>query len=211
LGEPAPAPKATVKTCEDAMLFLPRHPLLFVPAAMVALAGCGSVNVSNPFSGFSNPFASSSSPPPPPQAAVYPASIHAEDIVGRWGYSSYHREQDRARTEAAARNQCTQPYVINRSASGGVMMLGHDNPTVQDMSLKGSVEGKSYIGPSPDPAGADDREVVSFDGRVLILRWVDPEVAGRYGIMVLVRCAPEGTGPRTARAKKPAPPPAVQQ
>jgi hypothetical protein len=30
--------------------------------------------------------------------------------------------------------------------------------------------------------------VVSFDGKVLILKWVNPEVAGRYGIMVLARC-----------------------
>ena len=56
----------------------------------------------------------------------------------------------------------------------------------------------------PTPAAADDREVVSFDGRVLILKWVDPEVAGRYGISVLVRCGAEGTTPaRTARAKRP--------
>jgi hypothetical protein len=31
---------------------------------------------------------------------------------------------------------------------------------------------------------------VSFDGRVLVLRWVDEEVAGRYGVGVFVRCAP---------------------
>jgi hypothetical protein len=36
----------------------------------------------------------------------------------------------------------------------------------------------------------DDREILSFDGRVLVLKWVDPEVAGRYGTMVLVRCGP---------------------
>jgi len=73
------------------------------------------------------------------------------------------------------------------------------------MTLKGSVEGKTYVGPGPDPAGADDREVVTFDGRVLILKWVDPEIAGRYGNMVLVRCGAEGSAPaRTARARKPA-------
>jgi hypothetical protein len=144
--------------------------------------------------------------PPPPAPPALPPSLRAEDIVGRWGYSSYHREQDRARTEAAARGQCTQPYVINRSPSGGVLMLGHDSPTVEDMNIKGSAEGRTYIGPGPEPAGADDREVVSFDGRVLLLKWVDPEVASRYGIMVLVRCSPEGTG-RTARVRRPPPPP----
>ena len=84
------------------------------------------------------------------------------------------------------------------------MMLGHDNPAVQDMAIKGSYENKTYIGPGPTPAAGDDREVVSFDGRVLILKWVDPEIAGRYGNMVLVRCGAEGTTPaRTARAKRP--------
>lgn len=171
-------------------------------AATLMLAACTSFNLSSPFS--STPSAA----PPPPVAPAIPPSLRPEDIVGRWGLASYHRDQDRARTEAAARGQCSQPYVINRSSTG-VMMLGHDNPQVQDMTIKGSPEGKTYIGPGVDPGGSDDREVVSFDGRVLILKWVDPEVAGRYGNMVLVRCAPEGTpAPKTARAKKP--PPAAQ-
>jgi hypothetical protein len=162
-------------------------------AGLPTLVGCSSM---------SNPFTSSTSTPPP-AAPVVPPSVHAEDIVGRWGLASYHRDQDRARTQAAAKSQCAQPYAIEASPSGGVMMLGHDSPKVQDMTLKGSAEGKTYIGPGGDPAGADDREVVSFDGRVMILKWVDPEVAGRYGNMVLVRCGAEGTTPeRTARVKK---------
>jgi hypothetical protein len=179
-----------------------RRPVLsavVLVAGLPMLAGCGSTS-----GGFSNPFTSSASPPPAPAAAaVIPPSVRAEDVVGRWGLASYHREQDRARTEAAAKSQCAQAYVIERSASGGVMMLGHDNPQVQDMTLKGSAEGKTYIGPGPDPAAADDRELVSFDGRVMILKWIDPEVAGRYGNMVLVRCGAEGTTPaRTARTKR---------
>jgi hypothetical protein len=170
-----------------------------IAAALPTLGGCASS-----LGPFNSPFASDP-PPPAPVAAALPASLHAEDIVGRWGLASYHREQDRVRTEAAAKGQCSpQPYVINRSPTGGVAMLGHDNPQVQDMNIKGSAEGKTYIGPGPSPAGADDREVVSFDGRVLILKWVDPEVAGRYGNMVLVRCGAEGTT-RTARNRKPPP------
>jgi hypothetical protein len=186
-----------------------RRPVLsavLLPAGLVMLAGCtSSSQFGSGFGGFSNPFSSSSPPPPAaPAMAAIPPSVRPEDIVGRYGLAAYHREQDRVRTEAAARGQCTQPYLINRSASGGVSMLGHDNPQFQDMQLKGSVEGKTYVGPGADPGGADDREVVSFDGRVLILRWVDPEVAGRYGNYLLVRCGAEGTA-RTARAKKPAP------
>jgi hypothetical protein len=183
------------------MVHLRRRALLavFVIAALPMLGGCTSFNLPS----FSS---ASTSPPPPPPPPALPASLHAEDIVGRWGLASYHRDQDRARTEVAARDQCTQPYVINRSPTGGVLMLGHDNPTVQDMMIKGSAEGKTYIGPGPEPGGADDREVVNFDGRVLILKWIDPEVAGRYGNMVLVRCGPEGTA-RTARVRRPPPPP----
>jgi hypothetical protein len=184
------------------MVHLRRRALLavFVIAALPMLGGCTSFNLPS----FSSASTSPAPPPPPPPAL--PASLHAEDIVGRWGLASYHRDQDRARTEVAARDQCTQPYVINRSPTGGVLMLGHDNPTVQDMMIKGSAEGKTYIGPGPEPGGADDREVVNFDGRVLILKWIDPEVAGRYGNMVLVRCGPEGTA-RTARVRRPPPPP----
>ena len=56
--------------------------------------------------------------------------------------------------------------------------------------------------------------MVSFDGRVLILRWVDPEVQGRYGTMVYVRCGPEGAKrPAKPKAKpkpKPKPKPAQE-
>ena len=45
------------------------------------------------------------------------------------------------------------------------------------------------------PAGGEqDREIVSFDGRVLITRYVDPDAANRYGNQVYVRCAASGRG-----------------
>src|SRR6202165_4625145 len=131
----------------------------------------------------------SSSPPPAVPAVEMPPSLRPDDIVGRWGLAAYHRDQDRARTVVAARDQCTQAYLIDRSPGGNIFMLGHDNPKPQEMILKGSIEGKTYVGPGPYP-GIEDREVVSFDGQVLILKWVNPEVAGRYGIMVLARCGP---------------------
>ncbi|HET7849423.1 MAG TPA: hypothetical protein VFL51_10235, partial [Pseudolabrys sp.] len=75
---------------------------------------------------------------------------------------------------------------------------------------KGGPGGKTYIGPEGEPGGVQDREVVSFDGRVLILRWMDPEVQSRYGTMVYVRCGPEGLKRPPARRKaktKPKPQP----
>jgi hypothetical protein len=157
----------------------------------LALAGCGGGSM----------FGTSPGPATAPIGPMPEPSIRADDIVGRWGYSAFHKPDDRARTETAAAGQCKQAYVITRSANG-VMMLGHDSPDIIENLIKANAEGKTFIGPGPDPGGPDDREVVSFDGRVLLLKWVDPEVEGRYGMMVLVRCAAPGTP--TAKPKKPA-------
>jgi hypothetical protein len=139
--------------------------------------------------------ACTTSPPPveaPPPAPEMPASIRPEEVVGRWGYGSYHNEGDRARTEAAARGQCGQPVVINRGPNGGVMMYLADSAQLQELYLKGGLGGKNYIGPPGPAGGPQDREVVSFDGRAMVLRWMNPEVQTRYGTGVYVRCGAEG-------------------
>ena len=152
-------------------------------ALTILLAAC---------SGMSLPSLSSSSAPPPEpgEAPEMPATIRADEIVGRWGLASFQNPNDRARTEAAARGQCKQPYVIGAGSSGGVVMHLADQATPQELRLKGSPSGKNYIGP-PGPAGGEqDREIISFDGRVLITRFIDKDAAGRDGTMVYVRCAP---------------------
>jgi hypothetical protein len=137
-----------------------------------------------------------------PVGAPLPASIPAQDLVGRWGLAAFHNEADRARTETAARGQCRQPYNISRGARGGVVMHLADQSQPTELMLKGGPDGKNYIGPAEDPApGQRDREIVAFDGRVLVTRFVDPEIAGRYGTSVYVRCGAE-TAPG---AKKGAP------
>ena len=123
-----------------------------------------------------------------PAVAEMPATIKADQIIGRWGVASYQDPKDRTRVEAAAKAQCKLPYVITAGASGGVVMHLADEAAPQDLRLKGSPGGKNYIGP-PGPAGGEkDREVVSVDSRVLITRFVDPDAAKRYGNMVYVRC-----------------------
>ena len=136
-------------------------------------------------------------PPPAPPPEV-PATIRSEEVVGRWGYGAYHNDADLARTTAAARSQCGQPVVINRGPGGGVMMYLADSADLQELQLTGSSTGKNYIGPPGDAGGPQDREIVSFDGRTMVLRWMDSEVAGRYGTGVYVRCAAEGAAPRSA-------------
>src|SRR3954451_11256526 len=124
-------------------------------AAVLLLAGCASeMSVST------GPQIAAA----PPSGAPLPASIPAQDLVGRWGLAAYHKEEDRARTEAAARGQCKQPYNISRGPSGGVIMHLPDQAQPTELSLKGGPDGKNYIGPGEDPAGgARDREIVGFD------------------------------------------------
>jgi hypothetical protein len=153
-------------------------------ALTLFLGACGS---------FSLPSLSSSSSTPEPEPGAgpeMPATVRADEIVGRWGLASYQNPADRARTEAAAKGQCKQPYVIGAGSSGGVVMHLADQATPQELRLKGSPSGKNYIGPSGPAGGEQDREIVSFDGRVLITRFTEKDAATRYGNMVYVRCAP---------------------
>src|SRR6478672_7615350 len=143
-------------------------------------------------SSFNLPSMSTNTEPAPERSVApeMPATIRPDEIVGRWGLASFQNPSDRARTEAAARAQCKQPYVIGAGYSGGVIMLLTDQATPQELRLKCSSSGNNYISP-PGPAGADqDREIVSFDGRVLITRFIEKDAANRYGNMVYVRCAP---------------------
>jgi hypothetical protein len=135
----------------------------------------------------------SSPPSAPPEVGLapeMPATIRPDEIVGKWGLASYQNPTDRARTEVQAKAQCKQPYVIGAGTSGGVVMHLADQATPEELRLKGSQGGKNYIGPSGPSGGEQDREIVSFDGRVLITRFVDKDAAVRYGNMVYVRCAP---------------------
>jgi hypothetical protein len=152
-------------------------------ALTIFLGACGSMSLPS----FSS---SPSTAPEPGVAPEVPATIRPDEIVGRWGLASFQNPNDRARTEAAARTQCKQPYVIGAGSSGGVIMHLADQATPQELRLKGSASGKNYIGPPGPAAGEQDREIVSFDGRVLVTRFIDKDAAIRYGNMVYVRCAP---------------------
>jgi hypothetical protein len=186
------------------------QPVFRLPTALIfavlawGLAGCAT-----------NP--APEAPAAPTLTPTLPPAFPPKDIVGRWGLAAYHNVEDRERIEAAAANQCKQPYIITLGPTGGVMMHLADQATPTELALKGAPGNRTYIGPKEDPPGsAQDREVVVFDGRVLILKWMDPEVQGRYGTMVYVRCGPEGAKakpkgkpkPKPKMAPKPAPKPA---
>jgi hypothetical protein len=184
-------------------------------AGALALAGCETSNMGGGLfgGGTSQPV----EPAGPAAVPLMPPSFPAQNLVGRWGLTAYHVEADRERTITAAADQCRNPYVITMGPTGGVMMHLADQAKPEELRLKGAPGNKTFIGPQGDPPGsAQDREVVSFDGRLLILRWMDPEVQGRYGTMVYARCPPEGAKRPSARSKpkvkpKPIQPPVQQQ
>ena len=125
---------------------------------------------------------------PPPAAPMAAARITADQLVGKWGLASYHVDADRARTEKAAAAQCNNPYVIARGENGGVMMYLADETKPSELIVKVAADGRTFIGPAGDAGGLADREVVSGDDRMFVTKWVDPDVAGRYGTMVYARC-----------------------
>ncbi len=158
--------------------------IYWIPAATLLLASCSGTGMNMP--SLTGPAAS-------------PPAYTADQIVGRYGLAAYQREEDRTRTEAEARQQCRQPYEIARGPGGGVLMHLADQSSPEELQLKG-VGGKTFIGPEGEAGGDQDREVVSFDGRVLVLRWVSSEIASRYGTAVYVRC--EGTPPAKRKTTK---------
>ena len=157
-----------------------RYRSLLAGCVALLLAGCAS----------QMPSFTSDQPPAPAAAPELPPAIKPAEIVGRWGLAAFHRPEDRARTEAAARNQCKQPVNIGAGPGGGVMMYLADSDKLEELRLKGAPGNKTFVGPAGEAGGAQDREITSFDGRVMLMRFVDPEVSGRYGTSVYVRCGP---------------------
>jgi hypothetical protein len=172
-------------------------------ASALALAGCAgssSGSMGSWFGGSPQPEPALAQPQAVPEM---PATIRSSEIVGRWGYAAYHRQEDRGRTETAARGQCGHPYVIGQGPNGGVMMYLADQSELQELRLKGGPNNRNFIGPAGEPAGGpQDREIVSLDGRVMLLRFTNPEIDGRYGTGIYVRCAPTAGGVAETKKKK---------
>lgn len=133
-------------------------------------------------------------------AAPVPPAIPAANIAGRWGLAAYHRDEDRERTVAQARGLCGNPYEIGLGPNGGVLMHPADDDQRAELAVKGAAGNRTFVGPPGEPGGALDREIVAYDGQVMIMRWMDPEVGARYGTIVFSRCS---GGPATA-ARPPA-------
>jgi hypothetical protein len=105
----------------------------------------------------------------PAAPAIVAPAISADQLVGKWGFPTYHEDEDRARVkEAAAR--FNWPYVINKGPSGGLMMNLADQKELSELVLK----------------AANDRIVTNVDANSFTAIWVDS--GQRNGTSVYVRC-----------------------
>ena len=125
---------------------------------------------------------------PPPAPAVVAPAISPDQLVGKWGLASYHKDTDRARTMKEALAQCNKPYVITKGPTGGLMMNLADQPQLSELVLKPGPDGKTFLGSPGDAGTADDRIVTNVDPNSFTTIWVDPDNASRYGTMVYERC-----------------------
>jgi hypothetical protein len=127
-------------------------------------------------------------PTTPPTPAIIAPAVSTDQLVGKWGFAAYHRDEDRARTIKEAAAQCNRPYVIAKGPTGGLMMNLADQRELSELVLKGGPSGQTYLGPPGDAGTADDRIVSNVDANSFTTVWVDPDNASRYGTSVYVRC-----------------------
>lgn len=65
-----------------------------------------------------------------------------------------------------------------------------DEAQPQELRLEGRSGRQELYRSAGAGGGEQDREIISFDGRVMQTRFVDRDANTRYGTMVYVRCAP---------------------
>ena len=115
----------------------------------LALSGCGSFGG---FPSFGNSASQQATAPEPEVAPEIPASIQSSQIVGRWGYASFHRPEDRARTEVAAKNQRAHPFVIGKGPTGGVMMSPRSKPKCKSSGSRATPAARITLARTAMPA-----------------------------------------------------------
>jgi hypothetical protein len=147
---------------------------------LVISLAAGGCNLTSSEGGASSPEAS--------RVSARPAAFPVSALIGRWGIASYRQDKDRARTQSMARAQCSNPYVITKGPTDGVMMHVADDAKLYELTLKGTADGKTYLGFDAPPGDSQDREILSFSNDLITMRFVDPDANTRYGTFIYVRC-----------------------
>ena len=144
------------------------------------VAGCSSFDFGS--------WAPAPEPSSTPVAAATFKILSPDPLIGQWGVASYRDAKDRARTEKMARVHCKNAYSIAKGPTDGVMMHVADDPDLHELALKQGADGRTYLGFNVPPGDPADREVLELTPKLMVMKFVDPEVANRYGTFVYVRC-----------------------
>src|ERR1700677_264290 len=99
---------------------------------------------------------------PSPTPAIVAPAVSPDQLVGKWGFAAYHKDEDRARTIKEASAQCNRPYVIAKGPTGGGMMNVAAPKGLSELFLKAGPNSQTYLGPA-GAAGPDDRLVSHVD------------------------------------------------
>ena len=121
--------------------------------------------------------------------AAVPASAQTvDDLVGRWGVASYWNKADAAKAPGWARQSCGQPYVIEKSGGGNLMMFVADGQK-REVALKGKKLTPVEKVLPEGPARMHVRTITAFEaGKSFELTWQHGGFAGRYGTVLYVKC-----------------------
>jgi hypothetical protein len=105
------------------------------------------------------------------------------DLVGRWGVAAYWNDSDAQRIVQQARGFCGQPYTITAGRNGGAMMFEAFEGRQREFQISGRA-----IVPVGDANPRLVKDIVSWNGQVLVFRYRDEEAGRKYGNMVFSRC-----------------------
>ncbi len=125
---------------------------------------------------------------PDPEPEVQPIKIDMAALPGDYGLASYHQDEDQERTLQQAKIACNNPYTIGTGANGGVMMHAVGAKQTSEIFLKTDRKGRVFLGPRGAAGIEQDRYVVSYDERVLVVRWMEPRARTVFGTMIYVPC-----------------------
>lgn len=106
----------------------------------------------------------------------------ASTLVGRWGFVSFFKEEDKGKAVGWARAACGQPYIINRGKQGGVMMHSPDATAPSELLLSGN-----RLVPASGEANGS-RSIEFIDANTFVTRYDDDFALKRYGAQIYARC-----------------------
>jgi hypothetical protein len=124
-------------------------------------------------------------------AGIFPIRLAVaqtvDDLVGRWGVTSYWKPEDKAKAPGWAKESCGHPYTIAKNAAGNLMMYVADGK-LREVKLKGKTLTPVEKMLPEGNAKMHERKITAFAPGSFEATWTNPRFAGRYGTVLYVKC-----------------------